>query len=347
MKFGLMFFGSEAMGQQPYQFLLETARLADQSGLCAIWIPERHFHNFGGLFPSPAVVGAALAAVTSHIRIRAGSLVAPLHDVIQIVEEFAVVDALSQGRVDVSFASGWHPNDFIIRPANYLNRRQITHALVEETRRVWRGESVVRPNAEGQPVSVRLYPQPCQPELPIWLTAAANPNTFRAAGKLGANVLTHVVGQDLETLYGNVAAYRATRVEAGHGPADGIVTVMLHTFIADDIETVVRVARAPFKRYMEHWMDLEQAARAVGNPAAPRLSDFSDDLIEQLHESTFRKYMNGLSLMGTLDHCRDLVARLEAHGINEIACLVDFGIAHQTILEGIQYLVKLARPDNS
>lgn len=106
MKFGLMFFGSVAEGQWPYKLLLDAARLADQLGLMAVWTPERHFHNFGGLFPNPAIIGAALAVTTTRIRIRAGSLIAPLHDVIQIVEEFAAVDNLSGGRVDLSFEIG-------------------------------------------------------------------------------------------------------------------------------------------------------------------------------------------------------------------------------------------------
>ena len=338
MKFGLMFFGSIAEGQWPYKLLLDAARLADQLGLMAVWTPERHFHNFGGLFPNPAIIGAALAVTTTRIRIRAGSLIAPLHDVIQIVEEFAAVDNLSGGRVDLSFASGWHPNDFALRPENYSRRREITHALLEETRRVWRSGSIVRQNGEGRPVSLQLYPQPCQPDLPVWLTAAGNPETFRAAGKLDANVLTHVVGQNLETLFTNVDIYRAARREAGHDPAGGIVTVMLHTFIADDVETVIRIARAPFKRYLEHWMNLEQAAHEGGNVGRPRPSDFSEDLLEQLRESAFRKYLGGLSLMGTINQCRELVGLLETHGIDEIACLVDFGIARETVLEGIRRL---------
>jgi natural product biosynthesis luciferase-like monooxygenase protein len=347
MKFGLIFFGSEAAGERPYQLVLDAARLADQLGLIAVWIPERHFHHFGGLFPNPALVGAALAVTTSRIRIRAGSLVAPLHDVIQIVEEFAAVDNLSCGRVDLSFASGWHPNDFVIRPDNYLRRREITYALLEETRRVWRGGTVARQNGEGRTVSVQLHPQPRQRELPVWLTAAGNPETFRAAGELDTNVLTHVVGQSLDTLFSNVAIYRAARREAGHDPAKGVVTVMLHTFIADDVETVVRVARAPFKRYLEHWMNLEHGVREGGDADRLHLSEFSGNLIEQLHESAFRKYLSGLSLMGTVDHCREVIGRLEAHGIDEIACLVDFGIEHEAVLEGIKRLGILAQFDVS
>src|SRR5947207_2107346 len=86
---------------------VRTARFADEHGFAAVWTPERHFHPFGGVYPSPAVTGAAVAAVTSRVGVRAGSVVGPLHSPVQIAEEWAVVDNLSGGRAGVSFASGW------------------------------------------------------------------------------------------------------------------------------------------------------------------------------------------------------------------------------------------------
>ena len=59
-----------------YRLLLDSARWADTHGFEAVWTPERHFHAFGGAYPNPAVVGAAIAAVTQNVRIRAGSVVA-------------------------------------------------------------------------------------------------------------------------------------------------------------------------------------------------------------------------------------------------------------------------------
>ena len=79
-----------------YRLLLEGARFADRHGFAAVWTPERHFHAFGGLYPNPAVTGAALAAITERIGIRAGSVVLPLHNPIRVAEEWSVVDNLSR-----------------------------------------------------------------------------------------------------------------------------------------------------------------------------------------------------------------------------------------------------------
>ncbi|WVJ71376.1 LLM class flavin-dependent oxidoreductase (plasmid) [Paracoccus marcusii] len=57
--------------------LLEGAKFADRHGFVAVWTPERHFHAFGGPYPNPSVTGAAVAAVTQNIAVRAGSCVGP------------------------------------------------------------------------------------------------------------------------------------------------------------------------------------------------------------------------------------------------------------------------------
>ena len=126
MDFSLFYFsGDEAEGSGPdkYRLLLEGARWADEHGFWAVWTPERHFHAFGGLYPHPAVTGAAVAAVTENVGIRAGSVVMPLHHPIRVAEAWSVVDNLSNGRVAISFASGWQPNDFVLMPRE-LRQRQ-------------------------------------------------------------------------------------------------------------------------------------------------------------------------------------------------------------------------------
>jgi len=126
MEFGLMFFFSadQNLDGNKYKLLIEAAKFADEHEFCCVWTPERHFHKFGGLFPNPAVTNAALAMVTNRLQLRAGSLVSPLHDVVRIAEEWAVVDNLSDGRAAISFGSGWNINDFVFFPGRYAERSE-------------------------------------------------------------------------------------------------------------------------------------------------------------------------------------------------------------------------------
>ena len=120
VSFSLFYFAAgEDAAADGYRLLLDSARFADANGFEAVWTPERHFHAFGGAYPNPSVAGAALAAITKHVAIRAGSVVLPLHSPIRVAEEWAVVDNISRGRVGISFAAGWQPNDFVLNPGAY------------------------------------------------------------------------------------------------------------------------------------------------------------------------------------------------------------------------------------
>src|SRR5207248_8926905 len=121
MDLSLFYFADDSAADgDRYRLLLEGARFADANNFTAVWTPERHFHPFGGLYPNPSVTSAAIAAVTERVKIRAGSVVAPLHHPLRIAEEWSVVDNLSHGRAGVSFASGWHASDFALKPDSYV-----------------------------------------------------------------------------------------------------------------------------------------------------------------------------------------------------------------------------------
>ena len=142
VQFSLSFFGNyeAAFDGHKYDLLIEGAKFADRHGFEAVWIPERHFHAFGGFSPNPSVIAAALARETEHVRLRAGSVVLPLHHAVRVAEEWSVVDNLSRGRVGVSFASGWHPDDFVFAPEAYGRHRELMFEKIEEVRQLWRGE---------------------------------------------------------------------------------------------------------------------------------------------------------------------------------------------------------------
>ena len=197
MEFSLSFFSSTGNESEDgaYDFVIRASRYADENGFAAVWTPERHFHSFGGLFPNPSVISAAIAAVTNRIDIRAGSVVLPLHNPIRVCEEWAVVDNLSKGRVGISVASGWQKNDFVLAPENHADRKNIMFREVETIRKLWRGESVSFRGVDGPQVEVKILPRPIQHELPIWITAAGNRETFEMAGQIGANLLTHLLVQ--------------------------------------------------------------------------------------------------------------------------------------------------------
>ncbi|MEU9000047.1 amino acid adenylation domain-containing protein [Streptomyces caniferus] len=337
--FSLFYFASDAgeRGGDKYRLLLEGARWADEHGFAAVWTPERHFGTFGGLYPNPTVTAAALAATTRRIGIRTGSLVLPLHHPVRVAEDWAVIDNLSGGRVGLSLASGWQPHDFALAPENFADRKEIMFRDLDVVRRLWRGEAVRMASGTGQDIEVRTLPRPVQPELPVWITAAGNPVTFRRAGALGANVLTHLLGQSAEDLAASVEVYRTHWREAGH-PGEGHVTLMLHTFVSDEEDHVRRMVREPFKNYLRESTEL---VRPVARSRGLELEDFDESDLDSLLDHAFDRYYGTSGLFGTPERCAALVDQLRDAGVDEIACLIDFGVGTDEVLASLEHLDEL------
>jgi natural product biosynthesis luciferase-like monooxygenase protein len=349
LAFGLYYFGSDEGGPQnaaaQRRLLLESARFADERGFSALWAPERHFHAFGGLSPNPSVMASAFAAVTENIRIRSGSVVVPLHHPARVVEEWSMVDFLSGGRVDLSLASGWFPNDFVLAPAgDYERRGELVFDRVAELRSLWAGEGFEAVNPLGDRVRLHTMPRPVQPTLPIWITAAGNPETFRRAGSMGLNILTHLLGQSLESLAGKIQVYRQAWREAGHA-GQGTVTLMLHTYVGEDDDEVRRKVKAPMLRYLASSVNL------VGNYTSSvpffkkqceaSSGPLSEADVNEALEFSFERYYATSSLLGTMGACLGITDKLKAIEVDEVACLIDFGMDPDDVLAALPALDEL------
>lgn len=343
MDFSLFYFACADVGEwsDKYRLLIEGAKFADTHGFAAVWTPERHFYAFGGLYPNPSVTSAALATLTERIQIRAGSVVLPLHDPLRVAEEWAVVDNLSHGRVAISFASGWQPNDFVLAPENYVNRKEVMRRGIETVRRLWRGERVRRSDGNGTEIEVSILPRPIQRELPIWVTAAGSPETFRLAGEIGANLLTHLLGQSIEQLTEKIAVYRSAWREHGHNPGTGHVTLMLHTFVGSSVDEVREKVRGPFSNYLRSSVDL-WLARSPGQD----IGEFTEEELADLVSYAFDRYFDTSGLFGTPNTCLRMIDRLQAIGVDEVGCLIDFGVDFDSVISSLHYLDKVREFSN-
>ncbi|HEY3079150.1 MAG TPA: MupA/Atu3671 family FMN-dependent luciferase-like monooxygenase [Chloroflexota bacterium] len=336
MQFSLLYFssGGDERVDDNYRLFLEAARFADRHGFAAVWVPERHFHPFGGLYPNPSVLAAALATTTRRVRLRAGSVVLPLHNPIRIAEEWAVVDNLSGGRVDLAFASGWNPDDFALAPDAFADRTGPLYPAIERVRRLWRGDALSAPNGLGEHVALRTYPRPRQPELRYWITCTGGKQRFVEAGAVGANVLTALLFQSVEELAEKLGWYREARARHGFDPATGHVTVMLHTFVGKEQNAVRTAVRAPFVDYLASSVDLWRRG-------APSLDALSDDERARVLDHAVERYTRTSALVGTPATCLPMVRTLREVGVHEIACLIDFGVATNEVLRSLESLREL------
>jgi natural product biosynthesis luciferase-like monooxygenase protein len=347
LDFSLFYFASDdgIDAAEKYRLLLEGARFADQHGFSAVWTPERHFHAFGGIYPNPSVTSAAIATITERIGIRAGSVVLPLHNPIRVAEEWSVVDNLSKGRAAIAFASGWHANDFVFAPENYASRKQVMSDGIENVRKLWRGESLVVQGGAGNELEVKLFPRPIQRELPVWITTAGSADTFRLAGEIGANVLTHLLGQSFDELTEKISAYREAWRRSGFGEKGGHVTLMLHTFVEKDEVLVRDKVYEPFCNYLRSSLGLWRSlAQSLGTDVDS--ADFTESDMQELLARAFERYFETSGLFGTPESCLRMVRRLKTMGVDEVACLVDFGVDVDSVISSLRYLDQLRERSN-
>ena len=351
--FSLFYWGNDdGVGRKKYALLLDGARFADAHGFNAIWTPERHFHAFGGPYPNPSITGAAVAAVTQNLEVRAGSCVAPLHHPARIAEEWAVIDNLTEGRVGLAIASGWQPDDFVLRPENTPpENKPAMYDAIDQLRALWRGEPVSFPKQDGTLHPVVTQPRPVSRELPIWVTTAGNPQTWKEAGEIGAHVLTHLLGQSVDEVAGKIKIYHQALRDAGHDPADFKVTLMLHTYLADSRAAAEEVARGPMKDYLRSAAALIKqyawAFPAFKRPAGTSnafdldLEGLSEDELDAILEFAFQRYFNDSGMFGTVADGLARTEQLKRIGVDEIACLIDYGIPSDMVLEGLKPLAEV------
>jgi natural product biosynthesis luciferase-like monooxygenase protein len=338
----LFFFSADSAKRQDqkYEMLLESARFADENGFAAVWTPERHFQRFGGLYGSPSVTGAALAVLTRRISIRAGSIVLPLQNPLRVAEEWAMIDNLSNGRVAIAAATGWHVNDFVLSPDTYKNRHDNMYEKLGIIQKLWRGETVELPNGEGVPTNVGILPQPIQKELPIWLTGKSD-DTFLNAGKLGFNLLTanFALKHEVDDFSRKIKIYRDA-IQKNHGRR-GHVTLMAHTFVAETPEAVRTVARPAMAKYLRTNIGMQQdhSAGSKDDKGFTRLTEREIDIM--IRTQVNNDLHGPLSFVGTLDHCAQQAECLSKRGVDEIACLIDFGIGLDDVIASLGRLSML------
>jgi natural product biosynthesis luciferase-like monooxygenase protein len=350
LEFSLFYFADDnaVYGEDKYRLYREGAMFADRHRLTAVWTPERHFHEKAGLYPNPSVLSGALATITKHVQLRAGSVVLPLHNSLRVAEEWSVVDNLSKGRVGISFTSGWMPNDFAFFPERYPTKREEMFRGIEEVQELWRGNAIAGRDGVGKEIELRIFPKPINPELPIWLTCSGGPEMFEKAGELGCHVLTALLTQSIEEVAPKIQLYRDSLVRHGHKASDGKVTMMMHTFIGEDADAVLQKVRVPLTKYLKSHMNLiETGAQSLNLGIDIQQHDDPEKYRDQMAAFAFERYYRTSSLIGTPASCMKMVERLKEIGVDEVACLIDFGIDVDSVLDSLDHLVVLRDLSNA
>jgi putative FMN-dependent luciferase-like monooxygenase len=97
---------------QRYRNALDQFVRAEELGLDSVWVAQHHFHEDEGGLPSPFVLLAQAAARTSRIHLATGIVTLPLEEPLRVAEDAAVLQLLSDGRLELGIGSGGTPSSF-------------------------------------------------------------------------------------------------------------------------------------------------------------------------------------------------------------------------------------------
>ena len=153
----------------------------------AVWLTEHHFID-DGYTPSVLPLAAAIARLTSRIRIGTWVLLLPLHNAVRVAEDAATVDILSNGRFDLGVGLGYKLEEFAAFGVDRRQRASIMEESLEILTRTLAGETVSLDGRHYQVQNVRVTPPPVQNPFPLWVGARSAAAARRAA-RFGANLM--------------------------------------------------------------------------------------------------------------------------------------------------------------
>lgn len=341
ISFSFLFFSDvrkDVSDADKYAFMKDVTLFGDREGFEAIYIPERHFYEFGSIYANSAIMAAHLIPQTQRIRFRTAGVSLPLHHPAAVVEWWAMNDILSNGRIDLGFGTGWNKPDFIFAPDQYDDRKQVCWDRIPLVQKLWRGETVSFPGPGGVPTPITVYPRPVQKELNVWLLATKSDDSFIHAGQMGYNLFTMLYGMDLDAMAKKINLYRQARQQAGYDPNTGIVSLMLHTMVHRDQHTVSKAVEQPFRQYIGSSMEAHVKAMQDGNKGPGTMSAAEK---QQVLDYAYHRYFTTGAIFGSVDDGRRVVDEAIAAGVNDIACLVDFGVDYDFVRSSLPYLKEL------
>lgn len=291
----------EGSAAERYRCALAQIRHAEAQGFDSAWVAQHHFHEFEGGLPSPFVLLAQAAALTSRIRLATGIVTLPMEMPIRVAEDATVLDIMSGGRLELGVGSGGNPEAFAAFGLKDADRRTVFGDKLEELLGALRGQQL---NGGD-----RVYP--ARPELleRMWY-ATFSVDGSRAAGRLGMGLLlSRTQPRTKEAPDASLADIQDPMVDAYlEALPPGVAPRILASrsvFAADRREDVMRFAEVGLQRYHKRLVALGRV------PDAPRSTE---EIIrrQDVHLGTPEEVVASLKADRIMDRATELAVQVHS-----------------------------------
>lgn len=311
--------------------LCEQAELADQLGFHSFWIAEHHFHEYG-LIPRPALMLAALAKCTKKIRLGSAVAVLPFDNPLRTAEDFALVDVLSDGRLDFGVGSGYLQHEFDGFNLNVEERRERFDEALNIIRESWTGKSIDFEGKFNKISNTKLNILPIQtPEPPVHMAVLRNEVAqFVGKQQVAMMLIPYATTDSLTQLQETCTSYSNAFIEASKNSAPGLaieavnsrkqISFGLHTFCAETTDVARSFARPFMDRYVRTRLYAKQRS--------------FEELVEK-----------NLIAIGDCDEIVRVARLYEACGLTDFLMIMNFGgLPHSSVLQSIKLVAQNVLP---
>jgi probable LLM family oxidoreductase len=308
--------------EERMEHLLEEIALADQVGLYSFGIGEHHRSEYYD--SAPPVILAAAAARTSRIRLGSAVTVLSAADPVRVFQQFATLDLISKGRIDLVVGRGSFTEAFPLFGLDladydtlFAEKLDLLLRIRESPQVTWSGRH--RPALTGQGV----YPRPLQDPLPIWVGVGGTPESFVRAGLLGLPLMVAIIGGQPRQFAPLIDLYRRAGAQAGHAPEKLQVGLHVFGFVADSTQ-------AAADAIYPGWHEMFTKVSRERGFAAPTRAQF---------DATSGP--DGAFFMGDPDTVAEKLVRISGQlgGVDRVSLqMTNPRLAHADLLRGIELL---------
>jgi alkanesulfonate monooxygenase SsuD/methylene tetrahydromethanopterin reductase-like flavin-dependent oxidoreductase (luciferase family) len=327
---------------------LEQFAWTEELGYDAIWLTEHHFIEYG-LAVDPATLAAAAAACTRRVRIGLAAAILPFHHPLRLAEQFALVDVISRGRLDMGVGRGNRPTEF----RGYQVPQQESRARFEEAvdilMHAWNEE---RFSYDGHFFTIKdahVIPRPVQKPHPPMYQVCVSKDSIEATARRGWAMLNSVLFGTLEPLVTSRDTYvDALRKEGRNEPEIqallGRWGVSRHIYVAPTDAQAFAEAKDAEMWYQESFKRFVIPERI--EDAHPSLQPAFRQLAETLDIVTWDRLLADRTLaFGSPETVARHIEEMQQLGIGQVLCWMNFGgLAQDKIRRSMELFAREVMP---
>lgn len=223
---------------------IEEIVLADEVGLDVYGVGEHHRKDYAS--SAPAIILAAAASVTKNIRLTSAVTVLSSDDPVRVFQQFATLDALSNGRAEIMAGRGSFIESFPLFGYSLDDYHELFDEKLDLLLKIRESEKVTWSGKHRPAIdNLGIYPRPIQNPLPVWIASGGTPQSVARAGALGLPLALAIIGGMPERFAPLIKLYKQSAERAGHDPNKLQIATHSHGFIADTTEKAVELFYPP------------------------------------------------------------------------------------------------------